>query len=192
MEQRITIADLNPGDLFCFEENTFFEVFQLLRSDSVPMLVASYWPVKAIPTAEAVKNLDLKSACTEFPPSPEKILFNIGFRAISPEQEIEIDQFLKIKAGKDARQAEFSDLKSAALEAFRSQQYEEAIRLFSLAAPYSKYDIELYEKRGLSYLHLKQYSDALADFDYYLIHDPENEIVKEAAKQAKQTFGKSH
>ena len=63
--------------------------------------------------------------------------------------------------------------------------------MFSLAAPYSKYDIELYEKRGLSYLKLEQYSDALADFDYYLIHNPDNEIVQAAVKSAREAFLKS-
>jgi regulator of sirC expression with transglutaminase-like and TPR domain len=64
------------------------------------------------------------------------------------------------------------------------------VRLFSLAAPYSKFDIELYEKRGLSYLQLGQYSDALADFDYYLIQDPNHALVLAAVESAKKAHSK--
>ena len=122
---------------------------------------------------------DVKSACSEFDEQFDELV-EIGKEEITSEQQKEIIQFRKIKASKVAREAGFLTLKREALEAFEKGEYREAVRLFSLAAPYSKYDIELYEKRGLSYLKLEQYSDALADFDYYLIHDPNNERVREA------------
>ena len=82
-------------------------------------------------------------------------------------------------------------LKQEAVDAFEKGEFREAVRLFSLAAPYSKYDIELYEKRGLAYLELGQYMDALADFDYYLIHDPENLVVQTAMQAVKSRLTKN-
>ena len=133
---------------------------------------------------------DVKSACSEFDEQFDELV-EIGREEITAEQQKEIIQFRKIKASKIAREAGFLTLKREALEAFEKGEYQEAIRLFSLAAPYSKYDIELYEKRGLSYLKLEQYSDALADFDYYLIHDPNNEIVLAALEFARKALTKS-
>lgn len=133
---------------------------------------------------------DVKSACSEFDEQFDELV-EIGREEITAEQQKEIIQFRKIKASKIAREAGFLTLKREALEAFEKGEYQEAIRLFSLAAPYSKYDIELYEKRGLSYLKLNQYSDALADFDYYLIHDPNNEIVLAALEFARKALTKS-
>jgi len=81
-------------------------------------------------------------------------------------------------------------LKREAIDAFEKGEYSEAIRLFSLAAPYSKYDVEIYEKRGIAYLKLEYYFDALADFEYYLLHDPKNEIVKAALQSVRKEIAR--
>lgn len=169
------------GTYFYFRKDSLYYLFQLLEISPNQVLVQVFWSTTNIPSMEKLHQFDVKSACSEFEESFDE-LTEIGQEEITPEQKQEMAQFRKIKAGKIAREAGFLTLKREAVEAFEKGEYQEAIRLFSLAAPYSKYDIELYEKRGLCYLELGQYSDALADFDYYLIQDPDNEIVRTAAQ----------
>jgi len=138
---------------------------------------------------DKLHQFDVKSACSEFDEEFDEFIC-IGSEEITENQRKEIAQFLKIKTAKIARESGFLTLKKEAIEAFEKKDYPEAIRLFSLAAPYSKYDIEIYEKRGLCYLNLGLYADAIADFDYYLIQDPDNEIVKAAMESAKKEYSK--
>jgi tetratricopeptide (TPR) repeat protein len=167
------------GTYFYFRRDSLYYLFQLLEVSPNQILVQTFWSTTNVPSMDKFYQFDVKSACSEFDEQFDELV-EIGKEEITAEQQKEIAQFRKIKASKVARESGFLTLKREALEAFEKGEYQEAVRLFSLAAPYSKYDIELYEKRGLSYLKLKQYSDALADFDYYLIHDPNNERVREA------------
>jgi tetratricopeptide (TPR) repeat protein len=177
------------GTYFYFRKDSLYYLFQLLEISPNQILVQTFWSTTNVPSMDKFYQFDVKSACSEFDEQFDELV-EIGREAITAEQQKEIDQFRKIKASKVAREAGFLTLKREALEAFEKGEYQEAIRLFSLAAPYSKYDIELYEKRGLSYLKLEQYSDALADFDYYLIHDPENKIVLAAVMDARKELNK--
>lgn len=178
------------GTYFYFRKDSLYYLFQLLEVSPNQILVQTFWSTTNVPSMDKFYQFDIKSACSEFDEQFDELV-EIGKEEITAEQQNEIAQFRKIKASKVAREAGFLTLKREALEAFEKGEYREAVRLFSLAAPYSKYDIELYEKRGLSYLELEQYSDALADFDYYLIHDPNNEIVQAAVKSAREAFLKS-
>ena len=175
---------LAAGTYFFFRKDSLYYLFQLLESSANQILVQSFWSTTNVPSMDKLHHFDVKSACSEFDEVFDELIV-IGNEAVTADQQLEIAQFLKIKASKIARESGFMTLKKEAMEAFEKGQYQEAIRLFSLAAPYSKYDIELYEKRGLSYLALGNYSDALADFDYYLIHDPNNEVVREAMELSK-------
>lgn len=188
MKSELEILPL--GTYFYFRKDSLYYLFQLLETSPNQILVQRFWSSTMVPSMEKLYQFDIKSTCSEFDEQFDELLV-IGNEAVTADQQLEIAQFLKIKASKIAREAGFMTLKKEAMEAFEKGQYQEAVRLFSLAAPYSKYDIELYEKRGLSYLKLEQYSDALADFDYYLIHDPNNEIVLAAAESAKKAFSKS-
>lgn len=181
------IEKLAPGSYFYFRIDSLYYLFQLLEFSTDQILVQSFWSTTNVPSMEKLQHFDIKSACSEFDEEFDELIY-IGKVEITENQQQEISQFLKIKAAKTARNSGFLILKKQAVEAFEKGEYQEAIRLFSLAAPYSKYDIEIYEKRGLSYLKLGQYSDALADFDYYLIHDPNNEIVQAAMSSAKKEY----
>lgn len=180
---------LPVGTYFYFRKDSLYYLFQLLEITPNHLLVQRFWSTTNIPTSDKLYQFDVKSACSEFDEEYDELVV-IGNEKITRTQEAEIDQFLKIKASKIARESGFLTLKREAINAFEKKEYQEAIRLFSLAAPYSKFDIELYEKRGLCYLKLGLYSDALADFDYYLIHDPQNELVKAAFQSAKKEIGK--
>ncbi|WP_300660326.1 tetratricopeptide repeat protein [Fluviicola sp.] len=183
------IEKLTPGSYFYFRIDSLYYLFQLLEFSTDQILVQRFWSSTNVPSMEKLHQFDIKSACSEFDEVFDELVY-IGKEEITENQRQEIAQFLKIKAAKIARNSGFLILKKQAVEAFEKGEYQEAVRLFSLAAPYSKYDIELYEKRGLCYLKLGQYSDALADFDYYLIHDPGNEIVRSAAELAKKEYNK--
>ncbi|MDR0802229.1 tetratricopeptide repeat protein [Fluviicola sp.] len=172
------------GSYFYFRVDSLYYLFQLLAYSPEQILVQRFWSSTNTPSMENLHLFDVRSTCSKLNETDNDLVL-IGKEEISANQLKEIDQYLKIKIGKEARQTEFLQLKSDALQAFEKQQYEEAIRLFSLAAPYSKYDIELYEKRGLSYFKLKNYSNALADFEYYLIHKSDNAAIAELAKLAK-------
>ena len=177
------------GTYFYFRKDSLYYLFQLLEYTPSQILVQGFWSTTNVPTMEKLHQFDIKSACSEFDEQFDELVI-IGKEEITANQQQEIAQFLKIKAGKIARESGFLTLKREAIDAFEKGEYQEAIRLFSLAAPYSKYDIEVYEKRGIAYLKLEQYVDALADFDYYLIHDPENELVKAAFQSAKKEITK--
>lgn len=180
---------LPVGTYFYFRKDSLYYLFQLLEISANHLLVQQFWSTTNVPSMEKLNQFDVKSACSEFDEEFDELI-SIGKTEITENQLQEIAQFLKIKTARIARDSGFLALKKQAVEAVEKEEYQEAVRLFSLAAPYSKYDIEIYEKRGLCYLKLGQYSDALADFDYYLIHNPNNEIVKEAMKMAKQKFSK--
>ncbi len=185
-----SILEIGPlGTYFYFRKDSLYYLFQLLEISPNQVLVQSFWSTTNVPSMDKLHQFDTKSACSEFDEQFDELV-EIGKEEITENQLREIAQFLKIKTAKAARESGFLTLKKEAMEAFEKGEYQEAVRLFSLAAPYSKYDIELYEKRGLSYLKLGQYSDALADFDYYLIHDPDNEIVQGAANLAKEKLNK--
>jgi regulator of sirC expression with transglutaminase-like and TPR domain len=177
------------GTYFYFRKDSLYYLFQLLEISPNQILVQTFWSTTNVPSLDKFNQLDVKSACSEFEEEFDELIV-IGKEKITAEQKQEIAQFQKIKASKIAREAGFLTLKREALEAFEKMEYPEAIRLFSLAAPYSKYDIEIYEKRGIAYLKLEHYFDALADFEYYLMHDPKNEIVKAALQSAKKEIAK--
>jgi tetratricopeptide (TPR) repeat protein len=183
------IDKLAIGSFFYFRIDSLYYLFQVLDSSLTPPLVQRFWSTTHVPSMEKLYQYDVKSACSEFEEEFDEITW-IGIQAITENQLQEITQFLKIKAGKIARESGFLTLKREALDAFDKKEYREAARLFSLAAPYSKYDIEIYEKRGFCYLKLEQFSDALADFDYYLFHNPTNELVQAASALAKSNFEK--
>ncbi|MNJ88867.1 hypothetical protein D3C87_64240 [compost metagenome] len=179
------------GSYFYFRQDSLYYLFQLLEYSPNQVLVQRFWSTTNVPLMNKLYQVDVKSACSEFDEEFDELI-PIGKEEITENQRQEITQYLKIKASKTAREAGFMTLKQEAVDAFEKGEFREAVRLFSLAAPYSKYDIELYEKRGLAYLELEQYMDALADFDYYLIHDPSNQIVQAAAEFARKAFGKSN
>jgi hypothetical protein len=180
---------LPVGTYFYFRKDSLYYLFQLLEVSPNYILVQRFWSTTNVPSLDKFYQIDVKSACSEFDEEFDELIV-IGQEAITEEQQAEIAQFLKIKTAKIARESGFLTLKQEAVEAFEKMEYREAIRLFSLAAPYSKYDIEIYEKRGICYLILEEYNNALADFGYYLVHDSENEIVKAAFQSAKAELAK--
>lgn len=180
---------LSIGTYFYFRKDSLYYLFQLLEISPNQILVQTFWSTTNVPSMEKLHQFDVKSACSEFDEQFDELV-EIWKEAITAEQQKEIDQFRKIKASKIAREAGFMTLKREAVEAFEKKEYQEAIRLFSLAAPYSKYDIEIYEKRGVAYLNLGQYIDALADFEYYLMHNTDNEIVNAAIQSTKKEIAK--
>lgn len=180
---------LPVGTYFYFRKDSLYYLFQLLEVSPNQILVQTFWSTTNVPSMDKLHQFDVKSACSEFNEEFDELI-EIGRAEITSNQQEEIAQFLKIKASKIAREAGFLTLKREAVEAFEKMEYPEAIRLFSLAAPYSKYDVEIYEKRGIAYLKLEQYFDALADFEYYLLHNPENEIVKAALQSVKEEIAK--
>lgn len=179
------LETLPAGSYFYFRKDSLYYLFQLLEYSPNQVLVQCFWSTTNVPSMDKLYQVDVKSACSEFDEEFDELI-GIGKAEITENQRQEITQYLKIKAAKTAREAGFMTLKMEALEAFEKGEFREAVRLFSLAAPYSKYDIELYEKRGLAYLELGHYVDALADFNYYLIHDPTNELVLAALQFAKK------
>lgn len=178
------------GTYFYFRKDSLYYLFQLLEISPNQILVQTFWSTTNVPSMDKFYQFDIKSACSEFDEEFDELI-TIGQAEITENQLQEITQFLKIKTAKAARESGFMTLKQEAMEAFDKGQFQEAVRLFSLAAPYSKYDIELYEKRGLAYMQLGQYSNALADFDYYLIQDPENELIRVAVESAKSKLAKN-
>ncbi len=189
MKSELEILPL--GTYFYFRKDSLYYLFQLLEISPSQVLVQGFWSTTNIPSIDKLHQFDIKSACSEFNEEFDELIL-IGKEEITANQQEEITQFQKIKASKIARESGFLVLKKEALDAFEKGEYQEAIRLFSLAAPYSKYDIELYEKRGICYLKLGQYVDAIADFDYYLIQDPENELVQAALQSAKKEIAKKN
>lgn len=183
------IETLPLGSYFYFRHDSLYYLFQLLELSGNQILVQRFWSTTNVTSMDKLNQFDVKSTCSEFDEEFDELIC-IGCEEITENQFSEIAQFLKIKTAKIARESGFLTLKKEAIEAFEKKDYQEAVRLFSLAAPYSKYDIEIYEKRGLCYLNLDLFADAIADFDYYLIHDPENEIVRAALQSAKKELAK--
>lgn len=183
------LEKLPLGSYFYFRKDSLYYLFQLLEYTPNQILVQGFWSTTHLPSMDKLHQFDIKSACSEFDEQFDELVL-IGKEEITANQQEEITQFLKIKAGKIARESGFLTLKREAIDAFEKGEYQEAIRLFSLAAPYSKYDIEIYEKRGIAYLKLEQYVDAMADFEYYLMHHSENEIVNAALQSAKKEIAK--
>lgn len=172
------IANFTEGTFFYYQHDSLLYVFQVLKHKEESSCVQEYWSTSILPDFEQLNHLDIKTCCTLFE-STDCELHWLGFKQITAKQENEIVNFQRIKLGKETRELEFKRLKQAAFEAFNKANYEEAIRLISEAAPYSKYAFDLYKKRGECYLMLKQYQAALSDFDFYLTHQP-NDVEVEA------------
>src|SRR5688500_10983568 len=138
------LETIPPGSYFYFRHDSLYYLFQFLEFSANQILVQRFWSTTNIPSMDKLNQFDVISACSDFDTAFDDFLC-IGHEAITANQFYEIAQFLKIKTAMIAREAGFLVLKKEAIEAFEKQDYQEAIRLFSLAAPYSKYDIEIYE-----------------------------------------------
>lgn len=159
------------GTYFYYQHDSLYYAFQLIDASKKQLLVVEYWSTTQLPSMENLAHLDVKSACTDFQADTDE-MHAFGFSEVTSEQQQEIEQYLKIKTAKKAREAGFLTLKQEALDAIAKEDYEEGVRLLSLAAPYNKYDVELYEERGKCYYRLGNYSDALVDLEYYLTFGP--------------------
>ena len=174
------------GTFFYYQKDSLFFLFQLLENKKDDILVQSFWSTALKPSLETLDQLDIKSTCEEFDSEYEDEFFEeIGILPLTSFQEKEMAQFRRIRASKEARQTEFILLKEQANQAFQDQNFTESIRLYSLAAPYSKYDLEVYEKRGISYLKMNQFIHAIADFEYFLSHQPNDETILKLLDEAK-------
>jgi tetratricopeptide (TPR) repeat protein len=174
------------GTFFYYQKDSLFFLFQLLENKKDDVLVQSFWSTALKPSIDTLDQLDIKSTCEEFDSEYEDEFFEeIGMQPLTTFQEKEMAQFRRIRASKEARQTEFILLKEQANQAFQDQNFTESIRLYSLAAPYSKYDLEVYEKRGISYLKMNQFIHAIADFEYFLSHQPNDETILKLLDEAK-------
>jgi len=59
----------------------------------------------------------------------------------------------------------------SARAASRAGQYDDAIRLLTLVLAVLPSDSTVYHNRGLAYMHLQRYDEALADFSQAIAHD---------------------
>lgn len=59
----------------------------------------------------------------------------------------------------------------SARAASRAGQYEDVIRLLTLVLVVLPSDSSIYHNRGLAYMHLQRYDEALADFNQAIAHD---------------------
>lgn len=66
--------------------------------------------------------------------------------------------------------------------------YKEAIESYTYAMSIATPDklVDLYQNRGLAYLHDKQYDKAIADYDKALKLNPDNELAKKQRERAVQ------
>jgi len=86
------------GTYFYFRKDSLYYLFQLLEISPNQVLVQTFWSTTHVPSLEKLNQLDVKSTCSEFNEEFDELIV-IGTEEITTEQEQEIAQFQKIKAG---------------------------------------------------------------------------------------------
>lgn len=161
--QQIELGNVVVGDWFYTSENDQIELYQMLENES-DILVKAFWP--QVLDAK-IETADLRTACTIYS-SENNTIFYLKSGEITTEDLEEIAQFKRISAGKKARENHFQLLIETANNAIATNDFESAISVLTEAAPYSKLDLTIYQKRGFCYLKLNRFLEALADFEYVL------------------------
>ncbi len=156
-----------------------YSVFKLLKQLSEnTFYVRSYWPVNFEPSFNDFEKLDLQSACSLLEYTQFKEYTLLGFEEISDVDLREIAQFERIMASKANRLSEFENLLASAEKKIEEENYLEAIALLTEAAPYSKFDLRAYALRGFAYMKLEKRFEAVQDFDFVLMNNPNHKEVK--------------
>lgn len=179
-----------PGELFYILEHNEYTVYKVLRSEGETFLVSAFWPTDVLPTIEKSAAWELRTSCTALDITDLTEITAIGKQTVSAQEQEEIERFLTIQAGLQQRARQFSALMTEATTCIDQNNYRRAIELLTEAAPFSKYSMEVYSKRGFCYLQEKQFPEAIGDFEYVLsVGDSDSTVIAWCA-EAYTAYGK--
>jgi tetratricopeptide (TPR) repeat protein len=160
------VENLSIGTVFYTKSDTDYTLYKVLKTSATEILAAVYWPSVQLPTATNLATFELQAACLAFPLTTFESIFLVVQQAITTIEEEERAQFERIRSGIQQRENEFQRLLQAGQTAVKEGEYASAILLLTEAAPFAKYNREIYELRGKSYFHLGNFREALVDLSY--------------------------
>lgn len=160
------VETLALGTVFYTKSATDYTLYKVLKTSTTEILAAVYWPNVQLPTATNLATFELQAACLAFPLVTFESVFLVAQQVITTNEEEERAQFERIRSGIQQRENEFQCLLLAGQTAVKEREYATAVQLLTEAAPFAKYNREIYELRGKSYFHLGKFREALADFTY--------------------------
>lgn len=166
----MTEGVFKQGDfVYHSDEQGWFLLYKILGNEQ-PYLARCYWPTPEEPTLLNLLTFDVRTACEETEiPLTALVLTN---EAISSEDDLEVQNFLRIKTGLDTRKKQWKLLLSQAEEWVHQQRYEEAVVCCTECASFVKYEARVFQLRGHAYLQLERYSEAIADLEHALSIQP--------------------
>lgn len=166
-----------PGDVvYHSDDQGWFLLYKILKYESGNTCLARcYWPSDDEPTFENWQLFDLRTSCEELEiPAHATILTN---ESVSHEDEEAIAIFLRIRSGIESRKTAWKQLLSEAETMMRQENYEGVVTCCTECASFVKYEARVFQLRGQALLHLKRYSEAIADLEHALTIQPENAEV---------------
>lgn len=162
-----------PGTiLYHSDEEGWFLLYKILKNAGEKTCYARcYWPSAEEPTLLTWTQCDLRTSCEEVNiPAAAVVLIN---EAVSPEDEIAVEHFLRIRTGIESRKTVWKQLLSQAEELHNQQRYEEVVACCTECASFVKYEARVFQLRGHALLQLERYSEAIADLEHALSIQPE-------------------
>lgn len=177
------------GSWYYFKEDDLYCLFKVLEAHS-ELLAHTFWPSSNLPNQTNLSLFDTKSTCEPFVvPEGQKCILILE-ETVSEHEQFAIEQFKKIQAGLTLRKQNMQRLQQEVDTAYLAEQWNEVIEKASELALYSKYSVEIYEKRGVAYFMLEDYTSARYDFDFVLASRPTNESIQVKAAICNQKLQK--
>lgn len=168
----MSVHTIQPGTIVYFsDEEGWFLLYKILKNESINRYFARcYWPSADEPTIENWQLSDLRTSCEEVIIPDDAIL--LTNETVSAEDELAIDNFLRIRTGIESRKTAWKLLLSQAEDLHNQQRYEEVITCCTECASFVKYEARVFQLRGYALLQLERYSEAIADLEHALTIEP--------------------
>ena len=171
------MLSLRPGDVFydCDQRTRLYYLFKVIRSgDAGKLFVAAWWPESDLPTVDNRAAFSVRTDCEELDPATLQEPIVIAHESVTTRETEAFDNFSRIRDGLRKRVQEPAFLLEQARQRMAENAWEEAADLFTLAAPFAKFDADLFYQRGCCYLQLECYSEAIADLEHSLDLRPDH------------------
>ncbi len=171
------MQSFQPGDVFYDRDpvTQLYYMYKVIRSEeNGKLFVAAWWPDPDCPATENRAVFSIRTDCEELDRAILKDPVLLLNEPVTSRETEAYDNFIRIRDGLRKRVQEPAFLMEQAQQRIAEESWEEAAYLLTLAAPFAKYDADLFAQRGRCYLQLARYSEAIADFEHSLDLRPDH------------------
>jgi tetratricopeptide (TPR) repeat protein len=163
------MTEYHPGDVFYGHENGEYNLYKVIRSgEDGYVLVRGFWISTIKPTSANWKTFELRNTCEALEISECDRPTFVTYESVTAEEEAGYEEFQRIAEGMRKRAEEFSVRLTQADSLMGENREEEALALYTEAASFAKNFFPIFDKRGMCFLLLNRFSEAIADFEHSL------------------------